>query len=361
MVCLGSFDGKLRLMSMYSWNLAFVFPLGHPREMEAGIDTTNMTTTVEVSTALAHEAADGEAHREGGVATSTIFSTLDKQQPQAVKDAPSEIGANKAAANKGSGRVSSSAAAHRETVEKNRSQGLLTADKAAAAGNNSTCYVARMLKSLPKAAGAATEGLSSAAAASSGKGLKENSLPNLGVSWCGWSQGDGGHYLAARDDSHPRCLWVWHPLTTRLVALIVQLKPISCARWRPYTKTITPPPLDPDASTDSADPPAEQASCAQTQPVLVFVTGSSRLYFWSPVHGSSWADLPALGQGAASSSNGGLHQLCLTSVHWSADGHRILCRGREAYCVCEVDYSDLQMQSHTQPPHRHHAPHDQHQ
>lgn len=56
-------------------------------------------------------------------------------------------------------------------------------------------------------------------------------FPAVGVSWVGWSA--SGALLAARDEAHPRCMWVWSPLQAKLVALVVTLDAIVCARWRP--------------------------------------------------------------------------------------------------------------------------------
>ena len=59
----------------------------------------------------------------------------------------------------------------------------------------------------------------------------EISSPKFGVSWLGWSP--EGNLLAMREESQPRCLWVWHALEAQLCALLVQMDSVVCARWRP--------------------------------------------------------------------------------------------------------------------------------
>jgi len=44
LMAVGSYDGKIRLMSMTSWSPALLLPLAHPREMDAGV----MSTTGEI-------------------------------------------------------------------------------------------------------------------------------------------------------------------------------------------------------------------------------------------------------------------------------------------------------------------------
>jgi hypothetical protein len=77
----------------------------------------------------------------------------------------------------------------------------------------------KSLKSLPK--------LSSSVQAAK----NDMVLPRFGVNWLGWSP--DGNLLAVREDSQPRCLWIWHALEAQLCALLVQMDEIVCARWRP--------------------------------------------------------------------------------------------------------------------------------
>ncbi len=47
LVAVGSYDGKIRLLSTINFKLAFTLPLVHPKEMTGGIGN-NIITTVEV-------------------------------------------------------------------------------------------------------------------------------------------------------------------------------------------------------------------------------------------------------------------------------------------------------------------------
>jgi hypothetical protein len=82
--------------------------------------------------------------------------------------------------------------------------------------------MSKPLKSLPK--------LSSSSQAAK----TEMSSPKFGVSWLGWSP--DGNLLAMREESQPRCLWVWHALEAQLCALLVQMDAVVCARWRPVRR-----------------------------------------------------------------------------------------------------------------------------
>lgn len=101
----------------------------------------------------------------------------------------------------------------------------------------------------------------------------ELQLPKFGVSWMSWS--DDGNYLAVREESYPRCLWIWKGLEAKLCDLLVQLDSIVCARWMPQK----------NQTEDDSEINNEQ------EPILAFCCNTSRVYFWR-LSGSSWADLP---------------------------------------------------------------------
>ena len=92
----------------------------------------------------------------------------------------------------------------------------------------------------------------------------EKPNPQLGVGLLQWSP--GGKFLATRNDSMPRALWVWDPLRG-LRSLVVQQGPIRAAAWHP------------------------------TRQLLAFCSGSAKVYVWSP-QGCRTAPLPAAGDGA---------------------------------------------------------------
>lgn len=155
--------------------------------------------------------------------------------------------------------------------------------------------------------------------------------------------------MAAREESYPRCLWIWHGLEARLCDLLVQLDPIVCARWRPNKN---------EEEEDSIGP------------VLAFCCNTPRVYFWT-LHGSSWADLPQMTTSAAtdflpkpsqrSSSSSrsssvtsmtqppppqetksGVIDIAVSSLKWSPDGKRLLLVGKERFCSCDVSFSASQ-------------------
>lgn len=185
------------------------------------------------------------------------------------------------------------------TVE--AADGSMDFDATSSSNTSSGVFQHRMLRCLPKASQATQ-------AASSAKGL-----PAFGVSWLGWSPCEG--YLAATEESASRCLWVWDK-TAKLVALLVLAAPISCATWHP-------------------------SSTSSSSPWLVMASGTSWLYFWSPLHGLSRAERPGHAKG-----------FVLTSAVWTAsDGsegtgtggkagdsgqHLLLLKAKDSMLLCRL-------------------------
>ena len=52
LLAIGSFDGKIRLVSTYSWQVAFVLHLTHPKDLDICFHSAHVITTVEVSSSL---------------------------------------------------------------------------------------------------------------------------------------------------------------------------------------------------------------------------------------------------------------------------------------------------------------------
>ena len=48
LMAIGSYDGKVRLLSIRSWQPAFVLPLVHPREMDVGVWEETQMLSIEV-------------------------------------------------------------------------------------------------------------------------------------------------------------------------------------------------------------------------------------------------------------------------------------------------------------------------
>lgn len=182
-------------------------------------------------------------------------------------------------------------------------------------------------------------------------------FPAVGVSWVGWSC--SGQLLAAREEAHPRCMWVWSPLQARLLAVLVTLEAISCARWRPHVTTSTGaeeghiadhstaaagtaaassmpfPPAPPAISVRAAALPATFG----TGEVLVFCTGTEKVYFWTPLTGVTFTDMGQLssdrqapGQTYGNSGAG----FAVVSLRWAKDGRSLLLKGKESHCMCQV-------------------------
>jgi WD40 repeat protein len=183
LLALGSYDGRVRLLSTASWQCAHVLPLVHPLHMEPGLANGTLCT-VELTAAQA---------KAGGVdlSTASALSAEERahfEQEQLIFDMTSSKGAKAA-------------------QEAMKSRGA--------------CYVQKALRELPQRA-------------LSKKQLALLDTTSRGVSWLGWSA--DATLLAARDAMHPQCVWIWHAAKAQLVALLVQLDNVVCAQWRPLVR-----------------------------------------------------------------------------------------------------------------------------
>jgi WD40 repeat protein len=122
-------------------------------------------------------------------------------------------------------------------------------------------FVKKVLKTLPAVGASSAGGGGGRRTAARGHSDK---LPKMGVSSVAFSH--DGTLLAVRDESLPRCLWVWSSFSAKLQALVVQLDSITCARWRP--------------------------SAQSGNAMLAYACASQRVYFWNALKGSYWVDLP---------------------------------------------------------------------
>lgn len=282
LVAIGSFDGKVRLVSVFSWQVAFVLPLVHVKEMDVAINGKNVVTLVE---ALA--ASSGDEYNESGGATSKDGfhmkgaaggnRTLSKTGPAAAVNKGKSVAKGPTTVFRG--------AAPAPAVD------VLTG---APTAHQEVSFIHRQLKVLPRLTGDS----------------KKSAYPPMGASWLGFC--DNGQYLAAREDSYPRCLWVWSPMQSQLESLLVMQESITCCQWRPTSQC------------DRPDLP----------PILAFCTGNSRVYFWTP-RGSSLADAADL----KSTEEAGISTV--TSLKWSTNGKQLLLRSKESHCTCDVDFDNL--------------------
>lgn len=232
-LAVGSFDGKVRLFTTCSWALAFTLPLCHIKDTDHSFIREATVTTVEVSASDVH---DWDAS-----------GTLDA--------------------------------------------GHLRSASLAATGGASAGFVNKMLRALPKSAAdpRVAAGKTSASAPPSG-----SSLPSFGVAWLGWSP--AGQYLAATEESTPRCLWIWECEATKLNALLVMQQSITAAAWRP-----------------------ESSGAA---PWLAICTGTSAVYLWSPDSGPQRVE-PRVG-------------FAIVGLRWSRDGQTLVLRGKDSAALCAV-------------------------
>ena len=87
-----------------------------------------------------------------------------------------------------------------------------------------------------------------------------------------------GHLLACREESHPRCVWIWDVPQCKLLTVLVFLDNVAMAAWRRTNK--------------GGDKEGEMEMQQQQQQVLAVCCGTARVYFWNAVDGASFAALP---------------------------------------------------------------------
>jgi hypothetical protein len=356
-LALGSFDSKVRLISAYSWQVAFVLPLVHPTDLEAGFNGHDLKLTVEYSTRPATvfgglDGGDGAEEsgfgRDGGAeededadpaqdADSSGRVVAPKQRQVSPALQLLNCGAFRPAGQRAIA-VDGGAGDDRNDAADDADAGDRAASRAFHAHHGSY-FALRSMKTLPRtqafvletkrvlasttAGKTAKKPAPAAASTSSGTGAGGHSassssgFPAVGVSWVGWSK--SSNLLAAREEAHPRCVWVWRPLHAQLLALIVTLEPVLCARWRSA----------PQNASDPAPPASEEAD------VLAFCTGTDRVYFWTAAGGVTFADMSALTSDHLGGS-GARHGFAVISLRWAEDGSTLLLRGKESHCACQV-------------------------
>lgn len=267
LMAIGSFDGSIRIMTLFSWLIVYTLPLVHCKEIESANKIDNLVTKVEVNP---HEVLSQ---------TTTTSSGFFNTRPS-VKDSlfdpvsnDSFLGGNNNA-----------------NISRGEPSGLLSSTSIHTVDIIGGSYIERNVKSLPKAPNDPR----------SGGSMKANSMPAMGVSNLSWSP--NGEFLAATEDSTPRCLWIWKPLTAKLVDLIVQIDNISSLAWKPTTSE-------------------------SSEQLLAFCTGTSSLYFWSSSSGIMKLEdiFPDTKQ-----------PFSILSIRWSSSGEQLLCRGKENFCIAQI-------------------------
>ena len=179
-------------------------------------------------------------------------------------------------------------------------------------------YVSRNLKSLPRNA----------------PDPNARGSPKFGAFGLNYSA--DGTLLVAREESMPRCIWLWDVERVKLVAVIVQLENVLQARWQP----------NPELNKN----------------VIAFCTGTPRVYFWvaDGSHGN-------IGDKIARKENGETDEICpsisgttfwsplpdsdsfqVMNLRWNAAGNKIVAIGRDRFCCCDImfnsDYTGVKLE-----------------
>lgn len=133
--------------------------------------------------------------------------------------------------------------------------------------------------------------------------------PQMGVNWTKFDD-HKATFMACREESYPRCLWIWEylkPLSRPIFhCLVVSILPITCAVWRPMTCN------------------------NETARILAYCNGSTRVYFWESTDCSiSWLDI-------SQASN--VQPFAILSVRWDTSGSRIIIQGKESCCIATPNF-----------------------
>ena len=376
-LAVGSFDGKVRLISVHSWQVAFALPLLHPRDLEVGFNGQKLLLTVECMVGHHPTASDKleeeEAHMGEGEERVEGASILTQRQvPHAQQQLPCrELRPIRRSHTLPEDSNEQDLASSKEDAEAERER-----SSQQHTGANDSYFALKSAKTLPRAQPFIldTKRALSGTGATLGKSIKRptsgappthsssqhhgtgsssvGGFPQVGVSWVGWSK--SCNLLAAREEVHPRCLWVWRPLQAQLVAVLVLLEPVLCARWRPApqpTSTTTAVPTPPTTTEEhTALPPAPPTGTSSSEEgdVLAFCTGSNRVYFWTAASGVTFTDIyEPIQHHHISTSKGEPHQFNILSLRWAKDGMSLILRGKEAHCLCTVNIPHIVNKTHS--------------
>ena len=110
--------------------------------------------------------------------------------------------------------------------------------------------------------------------------------PPTGVQKMEWSYTT--HYLASKCDQMPTAVWIWDMTTLELASVLIHLNPVKSFKFSPNTND------------------------------LYIVTGSGRVYTWSP-QGASVIELPQGGFG-----NDAINKSCLNNIKWNPNSSNLL-------------------------------------
>ena len=158
--------------------------------------------------------------------------------------------------------------------------------------------------------------------------------PLMGAHWQQFCP-SSGKYLACREESQLRCMWIWSMTDVKLNAVLLLQDGIQGSAWRPASTS--------DSGTRRA-------------PLLAMCTGTSRIYFYAPTSSNPlfWADAPLpapvvlSGQVLPTTASA----TPISSLQWSPDGNLLLLQSRESFLTCSVAWEcDNDYESNPIPAH----------
>ncbi|KAI3471010.1 hypothetical protein Pfo_027673 [Paulownia fortunei] len=114
--------------------------------------------------------------------------------------------------------------------------------------------------------------------------------PKQGIGLMSWSC--ESHYICTRNDSMPTVLWIWDVQHLQLAAILIQKNPIRAVAWDP------------------------------TCPRLLFCTGSTNLYMWTP-SGAYCINVP-------------FPHYSVMDLKWNSNGSCILVKVKDSFCCAAV-------------------------
>jgi hypothetical protein len=273
-LALGSYDGKIRIMTMYTWIIAYELPLVHPRELNPAMIEEGFKTKVEISS---HDFLGIGKNLNQGLFEGTSTATGNRAEDGTIFTRMESLGGSK--------------------TEKDKNA-------------PSSLYVEKMIKILPKNP-----------IDSRGSAKSPHALPAVGVSWLGWSS--DGKYLAATEESQPRCLWIWEPNNSKLVDLIIQLDPITTCQWRPNKPTTLS-----SSKISSSSSSSTSTAVRSAENILTFCCGTNAIYIWCDNRGVMKQENVFNGNEQNSFN--------IHSLKWNAESSKLLVKGKESYAICNM-------------------------
>lgn len=234
LIAIGSFDGSIRCITMFSWQVLLTLPLVHPRDMDIGL-IENLDTFVTKVELNRSESKDNINSAVEDARDEVYTSKMVKVLPKSSSDPRSALNTS-----------------------------------TLSAGNTSNM--------------------------SSMKGIGEAGIPSVGVHWMAWS--GSNRLLAASEESLSRCIWIWHPLKGVLIDLLVQLEPVSSAAWRPMiTRVASEEGKAGELSEDNVEE-ATNTEQGEGADVLAFCCTSPYLYLYQPSKGVKRVEIGGANMGS---------------------------------------------------------------